>query len=304
MIRSEMSQDTVERIAMADGVEASAPLAYVAANYTNADGEIGSAALLGYDIGTIAEPNVTDGRALTADDTTGMLADKRFLNDSNFSIGDTVSVQFRLETVEMEIIGEIDEGAFFFQPAVYILRSTLLDLKYGEVPAESRPAASVVLIQGDPASDAGQGYEILDKQTAFDNIEGVQGQSATITSLQVFGYLIGAMVIGVFFYVLTLQKVSQIGMLKAIGASSGYILRQLLTQILIIAAIGLAVSIALALLTDRVLQGGGEVVPISFSTTAFVATGVLLLATSALAALFSGRQVLRTDPIIALGQQL
>ncbi|MEZ4571588.1 MAG: hypothetical protein R2849_14895 [Thermomicrobiales bacterium] len=42
----------------------------------------------------------------------------------------------------MEIIGEIDEG-LLLQPAVYILRSTLLDLKYGELPAESRlPRAS------------------------------------------------------------------------------------------------------------------------------------------------------------------
>ncbi len=179
-----------------------------------------------------------------------------------------------------------------------------MHLKYGDLPAESRPAASIVLVKGDPASDTGEGYEIVSKQTAFDNIEGVQGQSATITSLQVFGYLIGAMVIGVFFYVLTLQKVSQIGMLKAIGASSGYILRQLLLQILLIAAIGLVISIALALLTDRALQGDGEVVPIGFSTSAFVITSVLLLAASALSALFSGRQVLRTDPIIALGQQL
>ncbi len=126
VIRSEMSQETVDLIADAEGVDDSAPLAYVAANYVDADGEIGSAALLGYDIGTIAEPEVTDGRALTPDDAFGILADTRFLGESNLSVGDTVTMQLRLETIEMEIIGEINEGAFFFQPTVYLLRPTLL----------------------------------------------------------------------------------------------------------------------------------------------------------------------------------
>jgi putative ABC transport system permease protein len=304
VIRSEMSQETVDRVSSAPGVEDTAPLAYVAANYVMPDGEIGSAALLGYDPGTIAEPDVTSGRPLTPEDTNGILADRRFLNDAGLDVGDTVTFQLRLETVEMEIVGEIDEGAFFFQPAIYVLRPTLLDLKYGELPEEARPVASIVLLKGEPESASGEGYEVLDKQTAFNNIEGVQGQSATVTSLQVFGYLVGAMVIGVFFYVLTLQKISQIGMLKAIGASSGFILLQLLVQVLAIAAIGLVVSIGLALLTERAIKGGGEIVPISFTTSAFIVAGVLLLATSALAAFFSGRQVLRTDPIIALGQQL
>lgn len=153
--RSEMRQDTVDRIAAAEGVEQSAPLAYVAANYVAADGEIGSAALLGYDIGTIAEPEVTDGRSLTQNDSTGILADKRFLNDSKLSVGDTVTIQLRLETVDMESVGEVDEGAFFFQPTIYLLRPTLLDLTYGDLPTAARPVASIVLIKGNPGRDAG-----------------------------------------------------------------------------------------------------------------------------------------------------
>jgi putative ABC transport system permease protein len=214
-----------------------------------------------------------------------------------------ITIQLRLQTIELEIVGEIDEGAFFFQPTVYILRPTLLDLKYGELPSNERPAASIVLVQGDVPLGIRDGFELVNKQTAFDNIEGVEGQAATVTSLQAFGYLIGALVIGVFFYVLTLQKIGQVAVLKAIGASNGYILRQLLIQVLVIAVVGLAIAIVLTLATDSVLQGDAAVVPIAFTTSAFVITGVALLATSVVGAVFSGRQVLRTDPIIALGQQ-
>jgi putative ABC transport system permease protein len=303
VIRSELSQETVELIQVAPGVEESAPLVYAAASYERSSGTISSAALLGYDPGTIAEPPVTAGRPLTEDDQNGVLADATFLDESGLAIGDTLTLSLRLQAVELTIVGEIDEGAFFFQPAVYLLRSTLLDLKYGTTADGERPVASIVLTKGDDSMRSGDGYELVDKQTAFDNIEGVAGQQSTVQSLQAFGYIIGAMIIGVFFYVLTLQKIPQFGMLKALGASNRYIIGQLLTQVLVIAAIGIGLSLPLALLTEWGLQSLPDSVPIAFTSSMFITTCVALLVTALLGALFSARQVLRIDPIIALGQQ-
>src|SRR5690606_6065406 len=159
----------------------------------------------------------------------------------------------RLTEVEFTIVGEVDEGFFFFQPVVYILRDAWRELKYGDVA--QAPASSVVLIKGDGALDVrGEGFEVVDKDTAFANIEGVSGQQSTVQALQAFGFIIGALVIGVFFYVLTLQKVAQHGVLKAIGASSTYIFRQLVLQVLIVSVIGVALSIPLAWLTGWALS--------------------------------------------------
>lgn len=303
VIRSELSQETVERIRTAPGVEEAAPLVYAAASYERSSGTISSAALLGYDPGTIAEPPVTVGRSLTEDDHNSVLADTTFLDESGLAVGDTLTLRLRLQAVELTIVGEIDEGAFFFQPAIYLLRSTLLDLKYGSAAGGERPVASIMLAQGDDAIRSGDGFELVDKQTAFDNIEGVAGQQTTVTSLQAFGYIIGAMIVGVFFYVLTLQKIPQFGMLKALGASNRYIIGQLLTQVLVIAGIGIGLSLPLALVTERGLQSLPDTVPIAFTSGMFVTTCVALLVTALLGALFSARQVLRIDPIIALGQQ-
>jgi putative ABC transport system permease protein len=303
VIRSELSQATVERISVAPGVEASAPLVYLAASYDRAQGDVSSAALLGYDPGTIAEPPVVAGRALTADDQFGALADTSFLEDSGLAVGDTLPLRLRLQTVELTIVGEIDEGAFFFQPTVYLLRPTLLDLKYGSAGDGERPVASIVLAQGDDSIRTGEGFELVDKQTAFDNIEGVQGQQSTVNALQAFGYVIGAMVIGVFFYVLTLQKVAQFGVLKAVGASNRYILKQLLAQVLTIALLGLALSVPLAVATESALGASPDSVPIAFTGRMIVTSSVALLVTTLVGALFCARQILRIDPLIALGQQ-
>jgi len=302
VIRSELSEETISLIAENDQVEDSAPLGYVAANYRDAEDEIASAAFIGYMPGTIGEPKITDGESLGPNQRDGLLADKSFLKAAGLEIGDSVTVSLRLATREFEIVGEIDEGAFFFQPAVYVLLETWQELKYGT--NEGVPAASVVLLKGDDLPGLrGDGFEAVSKSVAFANIEGVEGQQSTVVALRWFGYLIGALVIGVFFYVLTIQKVPQIGVLKAIGASDFFVFRQLLLQVLVLSAVGLAVSVPLAWGTEQALASLPDAVPIGFTSGTYVTTCLTLLATAVIGSLFSIRQVFKTDPIIALGQQ-
>jgi len=303
VIRSELSAETVARIQAESGARESAPLGYVAVNYRRDDGRVKSAAVLGFDPGTIGEPPVTGGRSLTADDKNAMLADRQFLKASGLKVGDSIRLSIRLQEREFTIVGELNEGAFFFQPSVYILRSTWQEMKYGVVD-ETTPVASIVLLKGDGlAGKRGQGWEAVSKSTAFANIEGVSGQNSTVQALQVFGYLIGGLVIGVFFYVLTLQKTPQIGVLKAVGATTGFIFRQLLIQAVLVAMGGVAIALPLAWLTNEGIKRAPDPVPIAFTTGTFVTTSVLLLVMAFLGVLFSGRQVAKVDPIIALGQQ-
>lgn len=300
IIRAEMPQEMADAIVAAASERETALLGYTAAR-VDAD-KLKSVAVLGFDPGSIAEPDVLSGAELAPDATEGLLADKRFLDITGLEVGDTVTLSLRLTQIEFTIAGEVDEGYFFFQPVLYVLRDTWRQLKYGDV--DLAPAASVVLIKGADATNvAGEGFEAVDKSTAFANIEGVEGQQSTVQALRAFGLIIGALVIGVFFYVLTLQKVAQHGVLKAIGASSLYIFRQLLLQVVIVSVIGIAVSVPLAWATGWALTQDPDSVPISFTRSAFVFTAISLLVAGIIGALFSGRQVLKVDPIIALGQQ-
>lgn len=303
VIRSELGEETVAAILALEGVEAGAPLGYVAANVRKPGGGVESAAFLGFDPGSIGEPDVVEGRPIALGEHDALLADRRFLDITGFDVGDTVTVQLRLETRTFLIVGAIDEGSFFFQPAVYITRDAWRELKYGP-GAGNAPVASIVLLKGDGLPGIrGDGFEVIDKPTAFANIEGVAGQQATVTALRVFGYIIGALVIGVFFYVLTLQKVSQIGVLKALGASSAYVFRQLVVQVLAISVTGVVISVPLAWATGRAIAQLPDPVPIAFTTGTFVTTSIALIVVGLIGALFSGRRVAGVDPIIALGQQ-
>jgi len=303
VIRSELSETTVQAIGEANGGRPTAPIGYVAANYERANGSVRSAAFFGYEPGTIGEPNVISGRTLDGSDRRSVLADSTFLEYAGFKVGDTITVTVRLTAQEFTIVGEVDEGAFFFQPALYVLLDSWRELKYGP-PASGQPEASIVLVKG--RSQVGretQGYEVVDKATAFANIEGVEGQDATVEALRFFGFIIGGLVIAVFFYVITLQKVAHIGVLKAVGASSGFVFWQLLVQVLAMTVVAAAVSVPLAWVTDRALRTIPDQVPIAFTTGTYVYTIAGMFIVSVLGTLISGRQVMKVDPIIALGQQ-
>jgi putative ABC transport system permease protein len=303
VIRSELAVETIEQLSRMEGVTDWAPLGYVGVNARDREEDTTSAALLGYEPGSIAEPDVTGGRPLGLQDRRALLADSAFLKASGLSIGDRVVVPSRLREFEFTIVGEVDEGYFFFQPVVYLLLDSWREVKYGPDDPQA-PVASIVLLQGeDLAGRTTDAYEVVSKGTAFANIEGVQGQQMTVNALQLFGFVIGALVIGVFFYVLTMQKTVQVGLLKALGASNGYVFSQLLLQVLAVTTLGVIIAVPLAYATDRALNQLPETVPVAFTGFTFLLTSVLVVTTGIVGALFSVRQLARVDPIIALGHQ-
>lgn len=304
VLRSEMSPAAVDAASHAAGVREAAPIGYTAANYTRKDGAIKSVAVLGFEPGTIGEPDVTLGEPITEGDTLALIADRSLLRTAGLNIGDTLTISIRLKQYAFKIVGETDQGAFFFQPTAYILLTTWSNLRYGTIPGAERPGASIVLLKGSGLHNlSGPGYRVVDKETAFANIEGVAGQQATVVSLRMFGYVIGSLVIGAFFYVLTIQKVAYIGMLKAIGATNSYVLREILMQVLFVSLLGLLLALPAAYATERFLEQFPDSVPVTLTKGSFVSTPATLVITALLGSVLSGRQILKIDPIIALGQQ-
>ena len=303
VIRSELSSQAVADVASLPGVSASSPLGYTSANTKRPNGDIVAVALLGYVPGQLGEPRVTFGRPLSQADRMGVLVDSKFLRSSSLSIGDTLTVVNRLQTYDLKIVGEVNGGYFFFQPVVYVLLDSLREVKYGSAGVGT-PEASVVLVKGkNLVGVKTPGFEIVSKRTAFANIEGVKGQQQTVDALRLFGFLIGALVVGIFFYVLTLQKIQQVGTLKALGASNAFLFGQMLVQVIAVILFGVLLSTAGAYATYAFLSSLPKAIPISFTAQTFVITSALFLGTGLIGLAFSLGRVGRVDPIIAIGQQ-
>ncbi|MDF9816276.1 ABC transporter permease [Streptomyces sp. SPB162] len=148
------------------------------------------------------------------------------------------------------------------------------------------------------AVDAAQGTRAVGRGDALVGIDGYQAEHLSLQLIQVFLFAVSALVTGAFFTVWTVQRKPDVAVLKALGASGGYLVRDALAQALAVLGGG-------ALLGGAIGAGGGAVaasaVPFAVgpATVAVpVAVMVLLgLAGSALAIF----RITSVDPLTALG---
>ena len=116
--------------------------------------------------------------------------------------------------------------------------------------------------------------------------------------IQWFLYAICALVIGAFFTVWTIQRTQELAVLRAIGASGGYLLRDSLAQaallLVIFTGVGVGAGILLGTLTPEGMPFSLEPAPIAVATALTILCGLLGAAISVL-------RVLRIEPVTALG---
>ena len=140
--------------------------------------------------------------------------------------------------------------------------------------------------------------EAVDRVTAYEATPGYSAQQSTLDTQRYFTFFIGILVIGGFFQIQTLQKVAQIGMLKAIGASNLIIALAAVTQIIAINAFGVAIGAIGSLLLGASFPPG---IPIVFTGDAVAAAIGALMTIGPLGGLVSIYALLKIEPLTALG---
>jgi len=110
--------------------------------------------------------------------------------------------------------------------------------------------------------------------------------------------LIGMLVIGGFFQIQTLQKVPQIGMLKAIGTPNRLVALAALIQILVITVAGVTMG---SLATFGIALVFPPNIPIVFEPSSGATAVVSIVVMGLVGGLVSIRYSLRVEPLIALG---
>jgi putative ABC transport system permease protein len=117
-----------------------------------------------------------------------------------------------------------------------------------------------------------------------------------ITVLLGIGFIVGAAVVGLIIYTATIERAREYGVMKAVGASSGYLYRIVASQSVMVTGAGFVAGLGAAIL---VAWFAGQLVP-DFSTDfePFDVLGVLAAAAGmAIAASFVPvRRVTRIDP--------
>ncbi|GEO66843.1 ABC transporter permease [Levilactobacillus spicheri] len=134
--------------------------------------------------------------------------------------------------------------------------------------------------------------------TFVNNLPGYSAQNTTFTFMIGFLMIIAVVVIAVFLYILTMQKLPNYAVLRAQGIPARFLVSTTLGQAVVLVVSGLALGALLTLATMRALPLG---VPISFNLPllAGVTGGILL--TGVLGALIPVKLILKVDPVTVIG---
>jgi putative ABC transport system permease protein len=299
------------------GVRRSTPIGHTTFNGRGADNEPLEFVLWGLTPGSYLDPPVAEGRPLGATENGVVIS--RLLAQRGVKIGDTITLDRVL--TELEVIGITpDERNYEHAPIVYAPLAKWQEATYGPPggapPGEKLPAVvyeycSAIALDLDPgltpaqiaAVDEELGTTTLSMQQSFATSPAYEVEVFTVAAIQAFLVVTSAVLVGAFFLIWTIQRTSEIGLVKALGASNGYLLRDSLGQALLLMVAGIGVGIALALATGLAIQTFAAAgFPFQSDPASAAMSGGLLMLAGLVGGAVSIRLITSVDPIIALGR--
>jgi putative ABC transport system permease protein len=313
---SRLGRNRLLAVRRVDGVEDAGMLGTANANLVLPAGTPSlKVALLGVEPGRPGEPPVKEGRQLSTNQAKEVIIDRNTALRSKLAVGDMLTVRVTQGTddefYDLRVVGITDGRQYSLQPSIFVpfnTWDTIRPKSEAEVNASSDPVANVILVKLTDPAQVDQVRALLTSQvdkvdvaTIDDTIQALPGYSAQQSTLNTqggFTLFIGILVIGGFFQIQILQKVAQIGVLKAIGTSNPVVAATAVIQIVVVTAIGVAIG---GLLTFLFSLSFPPTIPIVFNGASSAIAIIALLLIGPLGGLVSIRHAVQIEPLKALG---
>lgn len=305
--RSVVQLDAVESWRREPGVQDAAPFGNTLVNGHTQNGKAVDLALFGVEPDSFVAPEATSGRDLG--DAQNEIVVSPTLEDQGVSIGDTVTLD-RIGT-ELTVVGFMsDQATFGHVDVAYTPLQTWQHVMAGTRPGETVPPSALnevtsVAIRGTDVDFArsakSTGTDTMTLKESFGASPGYTAETSTLLLIRVFLYAISALVVGAFFTVWTIQRRSEIAVMRAIGAPTSYLLRDSITQAALLLIGSVAVGVAAGVGMGAYLTS--TPMPFALETSAITTASALLIALGLAGAAAAVIRIVRIDPLSALGDQ-
>ncbi|HDB4628748.1 TPA: FtsX-like permease family protein [Staphylococcus aureus] len=236
-------------------------------------------------------PSLIEGHKATKDNE--VLADET-LKNKGFKIGDTLSLSQSDE--KLHIVGFTESAKYNASSVIFTNDATIAKIN----PRLTGDKINAVVVRDTNWKDKklNQELEAVSINDFIENLPGYKPQNLTLNFMISFLFVISATVIGIFLYVMTLQKTSLFGILKAQGFTNGYLANVVISQTLILALFGTAFGLLLTGVTGAFLP---DAVPVKFDVLTLLVFAIVLMIVSVLGSLFSILTIRKIDPLKAIG---
>ncbi|MBD0711892.1 MULTISPECIES: FtsX-like permease family protein [unclassified Streptomyces] len=217
-------------------------------------------------------------------------------------LGVSTGGALRLGPLELSVAGVAGDASYSHTPVVWTSLDDWQKLGHGGTTPEEQ--ATVIALRGDgtadwTAGDRALGTEARTLDKALTAIGSYQAENGSLQLMRGFLFVISALVIGAFFTVWTIQRSGDVAVLKALGASTPYLLRDALGQAVLMLTAGTLAGTALAVGTGFLISGGD--VPFVLEPLTVLGPAAVIVVLGVLGSALSIRRITAVDPLTALG---
>ncbi|MFF5427679.1 MULTISPECIES: ABC transporter permease [unclassified Streptomyces] len=296
--RSTVTEEQWRRWAERPGVTRAAPLG-IRTTDARAGDRAAAVSAFGTEPGAGLAPGpVAAGRAVLSTSAAAEL---------DVTAGDTV----RLGPLELTVAAVAGDASYSHTPVVW---TSLADWQRlgatgtgpgggGSGGRGAGERATVVVLAGTgadwAAGDTALGTRTGTVDEALTAIGSYQAENGSLQMMRAFLFAISALVIGAFFTVWTIQRAGDVAVLKALGASTPYLLRDALGQAVLMLTAGTLTGTALAAGAGALIAGGD--VPFVLEPLTVLGPAAVITVLGVLGAALSVRRITAVDPLAALG---
>jgi len=307
--RSVVTRTQAETWAQQSDVEHAELMGNSIVNAHNSDGTPVDLTLFGVTPGSFLEPEAAEGTAIAGPNDIIVSSTAR---DEGVEIGDRITID-RIGT-ELNVVGfTSDKRTFGHVDIAYVPLPTWQEINSGGANSDGSfdpriyDEASVVAIEGTSdqlpdlkSGDAAAGTSSKSLEDSFDSSPGYAAETMTMSMITAFLYAISALVVGAFFTIWTVQRARELALLRALGASTPYLLRDSILQATFVLLGSVAVGVGIGVGFGSGLSGTG--MPFSMQAGPILQGAVLLIVLGLLGAAVAVIRVARINPLTALGE--
>lgn len=239
---------------------------------------------------------VENGSFLYPNEVSSLLDNEAVVDDSlkseGYALGDTIVLPGT--NLSFVIKAFTSNSLFQTAPIIYINLSSWKNIRYSYVIEN---VYSAVIVKGSIINSPSE-LNIYTIKDFKNTLPGYSAQVATFSLMISFLIIISSFVLGIFVFVLTIQKSPIFGVMKAEGIRSSYIASSVMQQTVFLNLLGIVFGFLLTMLSGFFLK---DKMPFeaNYLFYLYIALGFTIF--SLLGSLFSVKAVLKIDPLKAIG---
>lgn len=309
---SRLDTNTIRAVRRVEGVEDAGQIFTSTSEIVSLEEPL-KISLLAVEPGRPGMPPLIGGKPFRGGEAYEAIIDQGVALRTDIQVGDEIEIRSTQGTEDhffrLKVVGLTGKQSYSFQPTIFVPPATWEKVRPQPEAdlGDSTPYPNIIAVKLTDPSQIDvvsarllaevSNVEVADIPTVIDNIPGYSAQQGTVQTQGAFTLLIGILVIGGFFQIQVLQKVPQIGVLKAIGSSNSAVGLAAVIQIIVVTALGVGIGGGLTYLFSL---GFPPTIPLAFNGARSLLAIAALLLIGPLGGMVSIIYAVRIEPLKAL----